>query len=121
MLSRVIAVLVAAVLIWSGLSTIEAPRSLTQASAGQLQASSVVANGLKAGHEGSMGQHHLDDLPWQAQSEPAAEPPGLVPTPPSEFAPPGRTTHPRSLRCAAAASPFLEGPLRPPCSAAFAG
>jgi hypothetical protein len=119
MISRVIAVLVAAVLIWSGLSTTEAPRSLTQASA-ELQAN-VVADDLDAGHVGSMGQHHLDDLPWQAQSEPAAEPPGLVPAPPSEITPPGRTTHPRSLRFAAVASPFLEGPLRPPCSAAFAG
>jgi hypothetical protein len=120
MRARVIALLFAAVLLWSGLNTIETPQGLAQPAAEQAQVIAHAA-GLEAGHQGSVDQHHLDDRPWQAQSEPPVESPGLMPTPRGDVAPRMSAAHPRSPRCAAATSPFLEGPLRPPCSAAFAG
>jgi hypothetical protein len=118
--SRVIALLFAVVLFWSGLNTIEAPWAFAQPVAGQLQANAH-AGGLEAGHEGSVDQHHLDDRPWQAQSESAAEPPALVPTPLRDVVPRISVAAPRLPRFVAVTSPFLEGPLRPPCGAAFTG
>lgn len=114
--SRVIALLFAVVLLWSGLNTNEAPRGFAQPLAEQLH-----AGDLEAGHEGSVEHHHLDDLPWQAQSDPPTEPPGLLPMPLRGIAPRVSLGHPLYARCATAPSPFLEGPLRPPCSAGFAG
>jgi hypothetical protein len=116
--SRVIALLFAVVLLWSGLNPIEAPRGFAQPSAEGLQASAA-AGGPEAEHAGSMDQHHLDDRPWQAQSESSAEPPGLVPMPLRSVAPRAGTARPGLPHCAAVTSPFLEGPLRPPRSAAL--
>jgi hypothetical protein len=65
--------------------------------------------------------HHLDDLPLQAQSDPSAETPGLLPGPlmPGIQSPVMAQLH--TLVPAAAKSPFLAGPMRPPCVAALAG
>jgi hypothetical protein len=120
MLRRVIALVLAVVLLWSGLGTIEAPRFLAQPSPGQ-QHAVVHAGGQVAEHEGSVEHHHLDDLPSQAQGDPSNETPGLLPAIPTPRAPSVVMSRPRTLASAEAAPPFLAAPLRPPCGAAHAG
>jgi hypothetical protein len=118
--SRVIAFFLAVVLFWSGLSTIEAPSALAQPSP-EHQHAIAHAGGGAATNEGSVEHHHLDDLPSQAQNDTAPETPGLLPAaPPPSFA--GLPmAEPRTMTLAGTASPFLAGPLRPPCGSACAG
>ncbi len=118
--SRVIAFFLAFVLFWSGLSTFEAPSALAQPSPEQQQALAY-AGGPASPNDGSVEDHHLDDLPSQAQSDSPAETPGMLPAllrPNSQFQ---ATAQRHSFVSAAAGSPFLAGPLRPPCSEALAG
>ena len=118
--TRVIAFLLAFVLFWSGLSTFEAPGALAQHSAEQIQVLSQ-AGGPSDLNDGSVEDHHLDDLPSQAQSDPPAETPDMLPAllkHSSEFQ---ATAQRHCFVSAAAGSPFLAGPLRPPCSEALAG
>jgi hypothetical protein len=117
---RVIAIFFAFVLLWSGLSTIEAPRAFAQPSHEQ-QHTEFHAGGQATTHEGSVEHHHLDDLPSQAQTDPPAETPGLPPAPLKASGHFLAMVQPRSFVSAALGSPFLAGPLRPPCSAALAG
>jgi len=118
--SRVIAFFLAFVLFWSGLSTFEAPSALAQPSTEQ-QHALAVGGGSADLNDGSVEDHHLDDLPSQAQSDPPAETPGMLPAllrPNAQFQ---ATAQRHCFVSAAAGSPFLAGPLRPPCSEALAG
>jgi hypothetical protein len=117
---RVIALVLSVVLLWSGLSTIEAPLVFAQPSPEQ-QHALVHAGGQVAAHEGSVEHHHLDDLPSQAQSDPVSETAGLLPAHLTPSAPSVVMAQPRAFASAEAGPPFLAGPLRPPCCAAFAG
>jgi hypothetical protein len=117
---RVIALVLAVVLLWSGLGAIEVPRLLAQPSPEQ-QHAIVHAGGQVAEHEGSVEHHHLDDQPSQAQSDPSSETPGLLPAIPTPRAPSVVMARPRTFASAVARPPFLAGPLRPPCGAALAG
>jgi hypothetical protein len=98
---RVIAFLLAVVLLWSGLSTLEAPSA--------------------SAPEGSVEQHHLDDLPLQAQNDPSTEGPGLLPAPLTATAPLLVVAQRHVFVSTAAGPPYLAGPLRPPCSDAISG
>lgn len=118
--SRVIALFLAVVLFWSGLSTIEAPNASAQPLTEQ-QHAIAHAGGSADLHDGSVEDHHLDDLPSQAQGDPSAETPGLLPAPLRPTSPSMATAQPHTFVSTAAASPFLAGPLRPPCSEALAG
>lgn len=118
--SRVIAFFLTIVLFWSGLSTIEVPSSLAQPSTEQ-QHALAHAGGDPGAHDGSVEDHHLDDLPSQAQGDPSAETPGLLPAPLRPNSQSLATAQPHTCVSAAAASPFLAGPLRPPCGEALAG
>lgn len=118
--SRVLAFLLAVVLLWSGLNTIEAPHSFAWPSHEQRLAI-VHAGGQAAAHEGSVEHHHLDDLPSQAQGDPPPETPGLLPAPLAPSAQRMVMAQPHPFATAEAGPPFLAGPLRPPCSAALAG
>ena len=118
--SRVVAFFLAFVLFWSGLSTFEAPSALAQHSPEQ-QHALAHAGGPSDLDDGSVEDHHLDDLPSQAQSDPPAETPGLLPAllrPTSLFQ---ATAQLHTFVSAAAGAPFLAGPLCPPCSEALAG
>jgi len=117
---RVVACLLAVVFLWSGLNTIEAPRSLASPASEQ-ELATVHAGGQAAAHEGSVEHHHLDDLPSQAQSDPPPETPGLLPAPLVPSALRMVMAQPHPFASAEAGPPFLAGPLRPPCSAALAG
>jgi len=118
--SRVIAIFLAFVLFWSGLSTIEAPSALAQPS--QAQAYAVgQAGGAQALNDGSLEDHHLNDLPSQALIDPPGESSGLLPAPLRPAAQPLATAQPHTFRLVAAGSPFLAGPLRPPRSEALSG
>ena len=118
--SRVIAFLLAFVLFWSGLSTIEAPSALAQPSPEQSYALSH-SGAQHSLDDGSVEDHHLDDQPLQAQGDPAAETPGLLPAPLMPSSQSLATAQPHTFVSAAIRSPFLAGPLRPPCCEAFAG
>lgn len=117
--TRVIALFLAFVLLWSGLSTIEAPRAF--APSHEQQHAIAHAGGQAAAHEGSVEQHHLDDLPSQAQNDPPTETPGLLPAPLKPGAPSMVMAQPHTFVSAATGSPFLAGPLRPPCRTALTG
>lgn len=118
--SRVPAFLLAVVLLWSGLNTIEAPRAFASPSPEQKLAI-IVAGGQAATQEGSVEHHHLDDLPSQAQSDPPPETPGLLSTPLAPSAEWMVMAQPHAFVSAGTGPPFLAGPLRPPCSATLAG
>ncbi|WP_144290151.1 hypothetical protein [Ideonella sp. A 288] len=118
--TRVFALLLAVVLLWSGLSTIEAARGLAPSSPQQSHA--VAAAGEPdAAPAGSVEHHPLDGLPAQAQSDSPTETPGLLPAPlmPSTHA--AAMGRPSAFVSAETGSPVLAGPLRPPCCAALAG
>lgn len=117
---RVISFFLAFVLLWSGVSTVEAPRSFAQ-TAPEQQHSIAHAGGQGAAQEGSVDDHHLDDLPAQAQSESPLEIPGLLPVPLTPRFHGGPLARPRSLAAVVLAPPFLAGPLRPPCGATLTG
>jgi hypothetical protein len=118
--ARLIALLLAVVLLWSGLNTIEAPRVFASPSPEQVLAIDL-AGGQAAAAEGSVEHHHLDDLPSQAQSDPPPETPGLLPAPLAPSAPRMVMAKAHPFATAGTVPPFLAGPLRPPCSAALAG
>jgi len=118
--SRVISIFLAFVLFWSGLSTFEAPSALAQASPEQQHA--LAQAGMQPSlDDGSVEDHHLDDLPSQAQSDPPAETPGLLPALMRPTSLLQATAQLHTFVSAAAGAPFLAGPLRPPCSEALAG
>jgi len=117
---RVIAFFLAFVLLWSGVSTIEAPRPLAPTSPEQ-QHAIAHADGQGAAHEGSVDDHHLDDLPAQAQNDSPPETPGLLPLSLTPRFHGGPLAQPRALASVVLAPPFLAGPLRPPCGAVLAG
>jgi len=117
---RVIGLFLAIVLLWSGLSTIEAPHVFASPSPEQ-RLTIAHACGQAASHEGSVEHHHLDDLPSQAQSDPPPETPGLLPTPIAPSPQRMAMAQPHAFASAEAGPPFLAGLLRPPCSAALAG
>jgi hypothetical protein len=113
--SRVIAAFLAFCLFWSGLSTIEAPSSLAQPSLDQHHAIGH-AGGPPDLHDGSVEDHHLDDLAAQVQSDPPSDAPGLLPAPMRPAAHFQATAGPPSFVSTAVRSAFLAGPLRPPAS-----
>ena len=67
-------------------------------------------------NDGSVEDHHLDDLPSQVQNDPPAETPGLLAAPVAPAAQASVMATPRAVVSTAAVSPCLAGPLRPPCS-----
>jgi hypothetical protein len=117
--SRVVALFIAFVLLWSGLSSIEAPRVLAQPSPGHQHILSH-GSGSAAGQEGSVEHHHLDDLPSQAHNEPPTDTPGLLPVPSMRTAHSVAMAMPRAGTPREAGPPFLARALRPPCSATVA-
>lgn len=117
---RVIALFLAFVLLWSGVSTIEAPRPFAPTSPEQ-QHAIAPADSQGAAHDGSVDDHHLDDLPAQAQNDSPPETLGLLPLSLTPRFHGGPLAQPRALASVVLAPPFLAGPLRPPCGAALAG
>ncbi len=118
MLTRVITFFLAFILLWSGLSTTEAPHALAPASSGQQHAlTHAIDRGVD--HGGSVRNHHLDDLPAQVQNDPLTESPDLMPSPTVSGAPALIIVRRHSPTTATVASPALAGPFRPPSSAAF--
>jgi hypothetical protein len=110
---RVIALFLAAVLLWSGFSTIEASLPIASAPA-PLHADTVGDAKATSTLSGSVEDHHLDDLPTQTQGDPGAENPGLLPH--ASVATLSLLAMPRpQFRSATARQLFLAGPLRPPC------
>jgi hypothetical protein len=117
---RVIALLLASILLWSGLSTVEAPHTIASSPADQQYAAAQAA-ALVAAHEGSVEHPHLDTLPPLAQLDAPNETPGLPSAPLVPGAPSLALMQPRTFVPAGAGSPFLAGPLRPPSSSGLAG
>ena len=114
--SRVLALFLAVVLLWSGLSTIEPLRSSAPASPAQ-QHMLVDAGGPAALADGSVEDHHLDDLPSQAQGDATSETTGLLPTPLKAGIPSLAMARSQTFQLTVMRGPFLAGPLRPPCRA----
>jgi hypothetical protein len=104
--TRVIALVIACVLLWSGFGAIE-PLQPDAAPAVQLAAGSVV-------------DHHLDDQPSQLQSEPGSQNPGLLPAPASLRPVALSMAAPHPFLLGVLRTPYLAGLLRPPCGACTA-
>ena len=75
----------------------------------------------QGGHDGAVDDHHLDHLLSQAQGDSPAETPGLLPVPLRPDSQSLATAQAHTFLSAAARSPFLAGPLRPPRCETFAG
>jgi hypothetical protein len=118
--SRVIAFVLALFLFWSGLNTIEAPSASLHPSHEQQHAMSP-AGGSPTLNDGSVEDRHLDDQPLQALNDSPVETFGLLPAPLRPDAQSLATVEPHAFVLAAAGSPFLAGPLRPPRSEALSG
>lgn len=117
---RVIALLLALVLLWSGLATVESPR--VQAAPADAPGHTVVVDvGDAPLSHGSVEHHHLDDLPSQTQNDPPGEPPAMPCTPWTSGLGAVATARLDPPRAVEPAAPFLEGPLRPPRPATPAG
>ena len=117
---RVFAFFLAFALFWSGVSTIEAPRGITHPPSGPQHAIGH-DGGPGPAHPGSVDDHHLDDLPAQAQNDPPADASVLLPSPLAPRVQGGSPARARALAAVALTPPFLAGPLRPPCDAVLAG
>jgi hypothetical protein len=113
--SRVVAAFLALFMFWSGLSTLEAPSTWAQPSPDRQQAVTH-AGGLAGLDDGSVEDHHLDDLASQAQSDPPPDAPDLLPVPLRPTAPSQATVQAHTFASAAETSACLAGPLRPPAS-----
>ena len=115
MFFRVIALLLAVVLLWSGVNTAEAQAAPSRAAHDLRDATAALA-----APEGSVAQHHLDELPAQTASDPSTESPAVLPARlalrPTSMA----LALPEAFASVGVAPPFLAGPLRPPCSTALA-
>lgn len=116
---RVIAFLLSFVLLWSGLTTVEAPSPFAQNR--QAQTMALADAFAPAVHAGSVAHHHLDDLPSQAPGEPPIETPALLPASLAAHTRLSGPNRPQMSVLAQADSPFLAGPLRPPCGIPAAG
>lgn len=118
--TRVLNLFLAFVLLWSGLTTIEAPQALGQIAPAQQY---VIADGgvVAPDHEGSVEDHHLDDLPMQGYSDPSHESPDLLPTGLVPSALLTATDQARAFTSAEVRMLSLAGPLRPPRSVALTG
>ena len=114
--SRLIAFFLVFALLWSGFSTFEAPNVFTPASLERQH--DTADGGTTAGsYQGSVEDHHLDDLPSQAQSEPPTDAPELPPPLRKPSVHSLAMALPHTYLAAAARSPLLAEPLRPPTSA----
>lgn len=110
MLHRAVALLLALVLIWSGFSTLEGPYAL--ASSGTALDQALAADTGAAA--GSVEDHHLDDLPSQAQADPPVEHMALLRASPHRHTAAVSAAWPQSRATAAPRGPCLAGLLRPP-------
>jgi hypothetical protein len=111
---RVIALLLALVLLWSGLTTQE--QAISFASSSIEQGYSVPSDLPQPVHDGSIDDHHLDDQPGQTLAEGTMELPPLLMTRPAAGVPKLAMSRPRPYAMAAWIEPYLAGPQRPPCA-----
>jgi hypothetical protein len=113
MFSRLVASLLALVLLWSCLTAQELdPLS---ASANVEQADAALAVSPYAGTDGSVGDHHLDDQPAQTHGEHHADSPGLLQGGPAVLATALLMFRRVPLSVAMRHPPYLDAPQRPPC------
>jgi hypothetical protein len=111
---RVLALLFALVLFWSGFTTQEQAVLFASANSGQVD--SVPGDFPQPVHDGSIDDHHLDDQPGQTLAEGAMDPLPLLMARPAAGIPTLTMSRPRPYAMAAWLAPYLDGPQRPPCA-----
>ena len=111
---RVLALLLALVLFWSGFTTQE--QAVLFASASTEQVDSLPGDLPQPVHDGSIDDHHLDDQPGQTLAEGAMDPLPLLMAQPAAGAPILAMSRPRPYATAFWLAPCLAGPQRPPCA-----
>jgi hypothetical protein len=111
---RVIALLLALVLFWSGFTTQEQAISFAPSTIAQIDG--VSGDLPQSVHDGSIDDHHLDDQPGQTQAEGAMELLPLLMTRPAAGVPTLTMSRPLPYAMAAWLEPYLAGPQRPPCA-----
>ena len=114
MRSRLISVLLAFLLFWSGLAGQEVPRADVAGLAGLAQQERL-ADRASMPHEqpGSVDHHHLDDRPLQVHGDSTSESPAIMPAVLSSRRLQITERH-AGAHGVATAAPYLDGPLRPP-------
>jgi len=114
---RFLPLLLAFLLSWSGLGAPEASRPDGGGAAHHERLLDAVS--APDGQAGSVAHHHLDDRPLQAHADTPYESPAIVPAALPPRREPAAERH-AGVHGVAAASPFLDGPLRPPRAARLA-
>ncbi|MCR5869144.1 hypothetical protein [Aquincola sp. J276] len=114
MSSRLLALFLSFVLLWSGATAHEQPLIVVPGGTPAATAAVLAAPGSADLADGSVADHHLDDLPAQALADAALDAPALPPAPPRMPAPAAMPAAP-PLYLPAAWSPSPPGSLhRPP-------
>jgi hypothetical protein len=118
MFIRVVALLLAIIVLWTGLNTIEL-RDPAVLSPPQFSVSVFHPGGPPSKPQGSVEHHHLDDQPSQSLSDPHTDMPILPQQPMMRARSKTSPTKQAAFRQSRVEQPFLSGPLRPPCCAAM--
>ncbi len=116
MFSRAVAFLLALVMFWSALAAQEQVFAPDTPDAAQ-QVAALAVGSPYAGSDGSVADHHLDDLPAQAQIEHLADLPCLLQGRAEVQAPALAMAPPAPFSMNALSPPFLDALQRPPCAA----
>ena len=116
--TRVHWLLLALVLLWSGLGTFEPLRPVAPSPVEQTVANDS-GGGPAALHDASGDDHHPDVLPLQALGDATAETPGLLPARLEARIPALAMGRSPAFTLNVTSAPFLAGLLRPPCDASL--
>lgn len=118
--SRVMALLLCFVLLWTSLGVSAAPPAAAPDCAAPGHAILEAAD-LAVPDDGAPTYPRVDGLPSPVLGDASAETPGLLPTPPTTRDQSLVMAPPRPRLSLGTPTPFLAGPLRPPCGVSFAG
>jgi hypothetical protein len=114
---RLLASILAFMLLWSAVGTVEGMTGFMQ-TLPEHHTAFVSGGGTNDGQDGSVEDHHLDDLPGQPASDSPLDSPGLPDAGPALRLRSEVLASREAIAAVLLAPPYLAGPLRPPCGGA---